>query len=81
MFDLVREIICCSALRKWPFVTLLIQKEPVSWSFVCPKRSRRTSCLIFNSLSMAVAAVLSLRVRSVTNKPFVFWAILVTFDP
>ena len=44
-------------------ITVVIQKEPVSWSFVRPYGTRRTSCLVFNSLSIAVAAILPLRVR------------------
>ena len=43
--------------------TIVIQKEPVRWSFVRPNGTKRTSCLVFNSLSIAVAAILPLRVR------------------
>ena len=52
-----------SSSKKLKCITVLIQKELVSWSFVRLNRTKRTSCLIFNSLSMAVAAILPLRVR------------------
>ena len=42
--------------------TVVIQKEPVSWSFVRPNGTKRTSCLVCNSLSIAVAANLLLTV-------------------
>ena len=52
-----------SGSKKLKHITVLIQKEPVSWSFVHPNRTKRTSCLVFNSLSIAAAASLPLRVR------------------
>ena len=52
-----------SGSKKLKHITVLIQKEPVSWSFVCPNRTRRTSCLVFNSLSIALAAILPIKVR------------------
>ena len=52
-----------SGSKKLKRITVLIQKEPFSWSCVRPNRTRRTSCLLFNSLSMAVAVILPLRVR------------------
>ena len=52
-----------SGSKKLNRITVLIKKQPVSWSFVRPNLTRRTSCLIFNSLSIAVAAILPLRVR------------------
>ena len=52
-----------SGSKKLKRRTVLIQKEPVSRSFVRPNRTRRTSCLVFNSLSIAVAAILPLRIR------------------
>ena len=52
-----------SGSKKVKRITVLIQKEPVTWRFVCPNQTRRTSCLVFNSLSIAVAAILPLRVR------------------
>ena len=43
-----------SGNKKLKCRTVVIQKEPVSWSFVRPNGTRRTSCLEFNSLSIAV---------------------------
>ena len=48
-------------------ITFLIQKEPVSWSFVYMSYITEPEgplvSYIFNSLSIAVAAILPLRVR------------------
>ena len=52
-----------SGNKKLKHRTVVIQKDSVSWSFVRPNGTRKTSCLVFNSLSIAVPAILSLRVR------------------
>ena len=52
-----------SGSKKVKHITVLIQKEPVTWIFVCLNQTKRTSCLVLNSLSIAVAAILPLRVR------------------
>ena len=52
-----------SGSKKLKRITDIIQKELVSWSIARPNRTTRTSCLVFNSLSMAMAAILPLQVR------------------
>ena len=52
-----------SGSKKLKRITVLIQKEPVNWNFVHPNRNNTSSCLVFNYLSIAVAAILPLGVR------------------
>ena len=59
---LILEPGALSGSKKLKRIIVLIQKEPVSCSFVRPNGTK-TSYLVFNSLSMAVAAILPLKVR------------------